>query len=189
MTDNFNYPPGDPNNHPEVVPGIISNGISPVNDKSPEIYTEDTVSEIKPTDVTNNYNVSQKYKALIHVHEASKWDAALESAKSIYDHLGMQNVHLIFVATGDAVKTLIDKEKANTDFMDSIRASLAHSNEETIETILALSVSGADFKACGASMAHYDIDAPKMFNYVKIIPSAPVELLVKQNEGYAYLLF
>ncbi|WP_040212629.1 DsrE family protein [Clostridium polynesiense] len=189
MSDNFNYPAGNPAHHPGIIPGAIGDGVTPANDKAPEIYTDNTVSEVKPKDITNNYNVSHKYKAILHVHDASKWDNALTSAKTIYDILGIQNVHLVFLATGDAVKTLIDKDKANTDFMDSIKASLAYNNEDNVVDILALASSGAEFKACGESLAEYKIDAPKLFNYVNIVPTAAVELIVKQNQGYAYLLY
>lgn len=182
MSENFNQPFGV---NPPIIPEI-DNTISPGNEVNKEDLNRDDYRE---EGIGDNANISHRYKALIHVKNADKWKDAVGSAMALYDSLGHKSIHLIFVVTDEAVKTLIDKEKDNTDIMDSFKASLAHNNEDLATDILGLYNSGSEFIVCAHSLTQYNIDASKLFSFVSTVPHGAVELVSKQNSGYSYLVF
>ncbi len=132
-------------NHEEdnITPGILE-GFRDINDSEEPKINRDELSD---TNITNNYNITKKYKVVFQIGDSDNWEKALASARALYDGLGQRNVHIVFVVVQKAVKTLIDKEKENTDIMDSIKATLAHNSETIAADILALASSGVEFIA------------------------------------------
>ena len=182
MSENFNQPFGV---NPPIVPPL-DNTISPGH----EVDNEDQHrNDYREEGVADNTNISHRYRALLHVKNSDKWKAAVGSAMALYDSLGHKTIHLIFVVTDEAVKTLIDKEKSNTDIVDSLKASLAHNNDDLATDILGLYNSGSEFIVCAHSLAEHNIDSEKLFSFVSIVPHGAVELVSKQNSGYGYLVF
>ncbi|MGM9974926.1 MAG: DsrE family protein [Clostridiaceae bacterium] len=182
MSDNFNQPYGA---NPPIIPPI-----DPAVSHDQKAHNEDqSRNDYREEGIADNTNLSHRYKALLHIKNSDKWKEALGSATALYDSLGHKSIHLIFIVTDAAVKTLIDKEKNNTDIVDSLKASLAHNNDDLATDILGLYNSGSEFIVCAHSLAEYNIDAAKLFSFVSTVPHGAVELVSKQNSGYSYLVF
>ena len=182
MSENFNQTFGVT---PPIIPAVDNTTIPGNNE-----YKEDEPRvDYRETGIGDNNNLEHRYKAILHVKNPDKWKAAIGSAMALYDNLGVKTIRLAFIVTDEAVKTLIDKEKSNTYIMDSLKASLAHNNEDLATDILGLYNSGSEFIVCSHSLTEHNVDATKLFSFVSTVPHGAVELVVKQNSGYSYLAF
>jgi uncharacterized protein len=70
--------------------------------------------------------------------------------------------------------------------------TLAKKNEakykEVVERMRYYANLGIEFKVCGLAMHDYGYSAKDLQDFVHIVPSAPVELVHWQNQGYAVLV-
>lgn len=70
--------------------------------------------------------------------------------------------------------------------------TLAKKNEakykEAVERMRYYADLGIEFKVCGMAMHDYGYSAKDLQDFVHIVPSAPVELVHWQNQGYAVLV-
>lgn len=70
--------------------------------------------------------------------------------------------------------------------------TLAKKNEEkykeVVERMRYYADLGIEFKVCGLAMHDYGYSAKDLQDFVHIVPSAPVELVHWQNQGYAVLV-
>jgi intracellular sulfur oxidation DsrE/DsrF family protein len=70
--------------------------------------------------------------------------------------------------------------------------TLAKKNEakykDVVERMRYYADLGIEFKVCGLAMHDYDYSAKDLQDFVQIVPSAPVELVHWQNQGYAVLV-
>ena len=70
--------------------------------------------------------------------------------------------------------------------------TLAKKNEakykDVVDRIRYYADLGIEFKVCGLAMHDYGYSAKDLQDFVQIVPSAPVELVHWQNQGYAVLV-
>jgi hypothetical protein len=70
--------------------------------------------------------------------------------------------------------------------------TLAKKNEakykEVVDRMRYYADLGIEFKICGLAMQDYDYSLKDMQDFVHVVPSAPVELVHWQNQGYAVLV-
>ncbi len=113
---------------------------------------------------------STSMKAVFAISDADpkKWWLTLGNVKNAQNDLGNNNVTLEIVVYGPAIEMLL----AKSEVADKVAATVA---------------SGVKIVACENSMhgAHFSHD--DMISVVAYVPSGVVELMKRQNEGYAYI--
>ena len=113
-------------------------------------------------------------KAVIHVDESKKWDLALKNAGNImqYGEQTGTDFTIEVVANGEAVKDLCE-EQAKKD--------------GRYDTILDLALDTVKFTACRNALAGAGIRESALIPFVEVVPAGAVELIKKQQEGFAYI--
>lgn len=112
----------------------------------------------------------EKYKAIFHVNESSKWGALLANINNLMKDLGKDNVVIEVVANGMAV----------TDYVVSDHNSVINKVEEAARD-------GVRFTACKNSLVGNSIAENAVPWFVKVVPAGVTELIKKQAEGYGYI--
>lgn len=113
---------------------------------------------------------ADKAKVVVQVSESSPatWNLALNNIKNIQNELGKDNVELELVAFGPGIGML----KAD--------AEVAKQVEEAVD-------SGVHVMACQNTMRAQKLTKQDMNAKIGYVPSGVVEILRRQQEGYAYL--
>ena len=113
---------------------------------------------------------AEKSKMVIQVsdNDAAKWNLALNNAKNIQKDVGKANVELEIVAFGPGIGML----KAESEVGNRVT--------EAVE-------SGIKVVACENSMRNQKLTRDDMLTSVGYVPAGVVEIMRKQQQGYAYL--
>lgn len=112
----------------------------------------------------------EKSKMVIQVsdNDSKKWELAMGNAKNIQKDLGKENVDLEIVTYGPGINMLKAHSKAEKGVSEMIN-------------------SGVKVVACENTMAKEKLKKADMLPVVGYVPSGVVEILKKQEAGYAYL--
>ena len=113
---------------------------------------------------------AEKSKMVIQVsdNDPQKWQLAMGNAKNIQKDLGRENVDLEIVTYGPGIMMLKADSKADKGVSEMIN-------------------SGVKVVACENTMAKEKFKKTDMLPVVGYVPSGVVEILKKQEAGYAYL--
>ncbi len=113
---------------------------------------------------------ADKEKLVIQVsdNDSAKWNLALNNAKNIQKDVGKANVELEIVAFGPGIGML----KAESEVGNRVA--------EAVE-------SGIKVVACENSMRNQKLTRDDMLTSVGYVPAGVVEIMRKQQQGYAYL--
>jgi intracellular sulfur oxidation DsrE/DsrF family protein len=113
---------------------------------------------------------AEKSKVVIQVSESdpANWNLALNNAKNIQKDVGKDNVELEVVAFGPGIGML----KADSEVANRI--------DEVVE-------SGITVVACENTMRNKKLSKEDMNAKVGYVPSGVVEIMKRQQGGYAYL--
>lgn len=113
---------------------------------------------------------AEKSKMVIQVsdNDPKKWQLAMGNAKNIQKDLGKENVDLEIITYGPGIMMLKAHSKADKGVSEMIN-------------------SGVKVVACENTMAKEKLKKADMLPVVGYVPSGVVEILKKQEAGYAYL--
>jgi len=113
---------------------------------------------------------ADKAKMVIQVsqNDPAVWNLALNNAKNIQKDVGRDNVDLEIVAYGPGIGML----KAESEVANRI--------QEAVE-------SGVQVMACENTMRNQKLNKADMNGKIGYVPSGVVEIMQKQQQGYAYL--
>ncbi|MBI1285430.1 MAG: hypothetical protein GC183_14020 [Thiobacillus sp.] len=113
---------------------------------------------------------ADKSRIVIQVSDSdtAKWDLALNNAKNIQKDVGADNVVIEIVAFGPGVNML----KAESEVGNRIN--------DAIDT-------GVQVNACQNTMRNFKLNREDMNAKVGYVPSGVVEIMQRQQQGYAYL--
>ena len=111
-----------------------------------------------------------KHRLVIQVSEADpkRWNLALNNARNIQQDLGRDNVEIEIVAYGPGIGML----KADS---------------EVASRLIEASSDGVKLAACENTMKAQKLSPADMHIATGFVPSGVVELMLKQEQGYAYL--
>ena len=111
-----------------------------------------------------------KHKAVFQVSdgEPQKWNLALNNVKNVQDDLGSNAVELEIVAYGPGIGML----KADSPVGKRVAEALK---------------SGVKIVACENTMKGQKLGIADMLPNLGYVPAGVVELMAKQQEGYAYI--
>ena len=112
----------------------------------------------------------EKSKMVIQVsdNDPQKWNLAMGNAKNIQKDLGKENVDLEIVAYGPGLDMLKKNSKAGKGVGEMVD-------------------SGVKMLACQNTMKKENLTQKDMLATIGYVPSGAVEILHKQQQGYAYL--
>ncbi len=113
---------------------------------------------------------ADKAKLVIQVsqNDPATWNLALNNAKNVQKDLGKDNVELEIVAYGPGINML----KAESEVADRINEAAD---------------SGVQVMACQNTMRRQKLSKEDMSAKVGYVPSGVVEIMRRQQQGYAYL--
>jgi intracellular sulfur oxidation DsrE/DsrF family protein len=113
---------------------------------------------------------ADKSKIVIQVsdNDTTKWNLALNNAKNIQKDVGADNVVIEIVAFGPGVNML----KAESEVGNRIN--------DAVDT-------GVQVNACQNTMRNFKLSKEDMNTKVGYVPSGVVEIMQRQQQGYAYL--
>jgi len=106
---------------------------------------------------------------IFHIDENGKWEVLLHNVKNLLLACKSNEYTVEVLANGDAVASYV----APPADIGQMMKDLAESN--------------VTFAACNNSMRGMKIQAEDLFAFVKVLPVGVLELIQKQNEGYAYI--
>lgn len=111
-----------------------------------------------------------KNRIVIQVNEddVKKWNAILGNIRNIQAELGQKNVTLAVVAIGYGLGMLTAESLAANGVQDAI-------------------ATGVEFLACGNSMQAQHIEKADLIDGVGVTKAGYVELMKRQQQGWAYL--
>lgn len=112
-----------------------------------------------------------KYKVIFHIDEMNKWKLLLTNVSNLLDAIDNENFFVEVLANSEAVKYYDTTQDLATD----------------INTMKNLNINGVKFVACNNALMANNIERNNLINFVEIVPAGVLELVVKQNEGYAYI--
>ncbi len=109
-------------------------------------------------------------KVVIQVSDSdpAKWNLALNNAKNVQQVLGKENVVIEIVAYGPGIDML------------KMESEVANRIGETV-------AAGVKVMACEVTMKARHLTAQDLLPRVDFVPSGAVELIRRQQEGYAYI--
>lgn len=115
------------------------------------------------SDVPRNRIVIQ-----VNEEDGKKWMAVLANVRNIQAELGAKNVRLAVVAIGPGLGMLAADSIAANGVQDAI-------------------ATGVEFLACGNSMKAQHVAKDDLVTGVAVAPAGYVELMKRQQQGWAYL--
>ncbi|WP_040212631.1 DsrE family protein [Clostridium polynesiense] len=128
-----------------------------------------------------------KFKALFHISEPENWAILLENVDRLLLDLGSEEFDLEVLVTGEAVKTLLDINRDKSSIIDTMKAIMSSSDENIMNRINELHTTGVEFVASSKSLEENEISPSKLYEFVSMVPAAVTEVVLRQNEGYAYI--
>ncbi len=111
------------------------------------------------------------YKVIFHIDENNKWNLLLRNVSNLINAKNSDQVDIEVLANAEAVKYYDISQDLDTD----------------IESLESLHKKGVKFIACNNALKAYNIKKENIFEFVDVVPAGVLELVVKQNEGYAYI--
>ena len=111
-----------------------------------------------------------KHKLVMQVSDAdpAKWNLALNNAKNVQTDLGAGNVEMEIVAYGPGIGMLKMDSVAGPRIAEALR-------------------SGVKLVACENTMTNQKLSRSDMLDGIGYVKAGVVELMVKQQQGYAYI--
>lgn len=113
----------------------------------------------------------EKYKVIFHIDEISKWKLLLANVRNLLIAMDSEDFHVEVLANSEAVKYYDTTLNLDMD----------------INIIEKLYTKGVEFVACNNALRTYNIEKINIINFVRIVPAGVLELVERQNEGYAYI--
>ncbi|MEG1474038.1 MAG: DsrE family protein [Christensenella sp.] len=113
-------------------------------------------------------------KAIFHVNESIKWNAALANVGNLIRYSEQTGVEteVEIVVNGDAVRELQENRARDNGRYDAIRE---------------LALEAVKFIACRNALAEAGIRESSLIPFVEVAASGIAELVKKQQEGFAYI--
>jgi intracellular sulfur oxidation DsrE/DsrF family protein len=123
-----------------------------------------------PASAAEKAGAAHKNRIVVQINEddSKKWNAVLANIRNIQAELGVRNVSIAVVAIGYGLGMLTADSLAANDVQDAI-------------------ATGVEFVACGNSMKAQQVAKGDLIDGVRIATAGYVELMRRQQQGWAYL--
>ena len=125
---------------------------------------------LQAADTHENNATSARTRVVFQVSDddAKKWNLALNNVKNVQQELGEANVDIEVVAYGPGIGML------------KFESAVAERVDEAVK-------SGVKIVACENTMKAQKLGKADMMSSIAYVPAGVIELIRKQNEGFAYI--
>lgn len=110
---------------------------------------------------------NDKFKVVFHLDEMAKWNLLIANVKNLLKAVDVKNSEILVVVNSEGIKGYLA--------------------EELQESLCALARQCVVLSVCNNSLVGFDIPASDMPDYVTVVPVAIVELVQRQQAGFAYI--
>lgn len=100
--------------------------------------------------------------------DTARWELALNNAENLQEALGANNVDIEIVAYGPGVKMLEMQSSSGNRIADAVKR-------------------GVRFEACETTMRKLKLTKADMLDSIGYVPGGVIELMRRQQEGWAYI--
>ena len=107
---------------------------------------------------------------IFHIDEQSKWSLTLKNVQNLTKAAELKHSRIEVLANSEAVAFYAGSEP--------------NSDRELMQE---LALAGIRFVACNNALRGMEIPQERLPQFVDIVPVGVLELIQKQNEGYAYI--
>jgi len=113
-------------------------------------------------------------KVLFHIDELNKWDMTVANVKNMlnFSRENEEKVEIEVVANGEAVLRFKGNDEANSKYSVEF--------EKLVKD-------GVKIAACNNSLSKFHISKDEIFDFIEVVPAGVVEIVKKQEKGYAYI--
>ena len=111
-----------------------------------------------------------EYKVIFHIDENDKWNLLLKNVSNLLNATDGEKIYIEVLANSEAVK-YYNLNQGNAD----------------IEKMRHLHKKGVKFVACNNALVAYDMKKEDIIEFVDVVPAGVLQLVIRQNEGYAYI--
>ncbi len=111
-----------------------------------------------------------QYKVIFHVDELAKWNLVLSNLSNLVNALKVGDFQVDVLANSEAVR-YYESQDSHQDFFKMEK----------------LAQTGVRFVACNNSLRAQKLNPDDLFNFVEIVPVGVLELIEKQQLGFAYI--
>ena len=101
-------------------------------------------------------------------NDKARWDLALNNAENLQEALGEKNIDIEIVAYGPGIKMLTMDSTVGNRIEDALKRSVK-------------------FSACQVTMRKLKLTKADMLDNIGYVPGGVVELMRRQQEGWAYI--
>lgn len=112
-----------------------------------------------------------EHKVIFHIDELNKWGLLLKNVINLMDAADNEKIYIEVLANSEAVKFYSTNQNSDLD----------------IKAMEDLNNKGVKFVACNNALRALHIKKEEIIQFVNIVPAGVLELMIKQNEGYAYI--
>jgi len=113
----------------------------------------------------------KEHKVIFHIDEISNWELLLNNVTNLLAAAEGIKIEIEVLANAQAVKYYDPSQQLNPD----------------IKTMQNLHQKGVRFVACNNALKANNISKDNLLEFVGTVPAGVLELIQKQNEGYAYI--
>ena len=123
---------------------------------------------LQPVGAASTPSQTQKVVFQVSDGEPKKWNLALNNIKNVQDSLGKDKVEIELVVYGPGIDMLKLESAAGNRVNDAV-------------------ANGVRVVACENTMEAQKLDKADMLNSIGYVPAGVIELIKKQQQGYAYI--
>ncbi|WP_346936522.1 DsrE family protein [Clostridium sp.] len=113
-------------------------------------------------------------KILFHIDELNKWDITIGNIKNVikFSKENKEEAKIEVVANGEAVFRFKENENANSQYFPEFE----YLDKEGVKVV-----------ACNNALSKFYISKEEIFSFIEVVSAGVVEIVKKQEEGYAYI--
>lgn len=109
-------------------------------------------------------------RVVFHIDDCGQWDLLLKNLQNLLRETDARSSRIEVVANAEAVKLYRQAEHPGG-----------------ADTASELAGAGVRFTACRNALNGLGIEPEELFPFVQIVPSGVAELILRQQEGFAYI--
>lgn len=116
-------------------------------------------------------DVLDSFKVVFHIDNKERWKMVLGNVKNLLNEVDSSDIEIEVLANGNSVGEYDNRISEN----------------ENIKLMKELSKKKVRLVACNNSLNSLKLSKEDLLDFVEIVPAGVLELIKRQNEGYAYI--
>lgn len=114
----------------------------------------------------------EEVKVIFHIDELDKWKLLIKNVENLINTINYKKIKIEVLANSEAVKAY----DMSSDLDNQITVYMEKLENKNVR-----------FTACNNALNGFNIKKKDLIEFVDVVPVGVLELVKKQNEGYAYI--